>query len=145
MFFVWALALVGLFLIYLEFFLPSAIMAIGGGILLLASIFMFHMIKPSIPVLVAYLIALSGGVYVVVKFAQWKVGSVAKNRDVNLKEMIGKRATTATDLAPLGHIFIDDQVFEARCQNGSIEKGTNVVVVGGTAKHLIVQVDSLHS
>lgn len=39
MYFVWALALTGLLLIFLEFFLPTAIMAIGGSLLLLTSLF----------------------------------------------------------------------------------------------------------
>lgn len=138
MFFVLALALSGLFLIYLEFFLPGAIMAIGGGVLLLASIFMFHMLKEGSIMLLAYLMALSMAVYATVKIAKWRIHSAVKH-PANLKEMIGKRATTATDLTPVGHIFIDDQVFEALAKNGPILKGIDVVVIDGDDTRLIVQ------
>src|SRR3989344_5651187 len=143
MFFVLSLALSGLFLIYLEFFLPGAIMAIGGGVLLLASIFMFHMIKGGSMILLAYLMALSMAVYATVKVAKWRVRSAVKRPEANFKELIGKRAITATDLTPSGHIFIDDQVFEAFAKSGSIHKGINVVIIDGDAHHLIVQVDSI--
>lgn len=75
MLFVWALALAGLFLIYLEFFLPGAIMAIGGSILLIGSIFMFHMEKPGFLSLTLYLLSLSAAVYTVVRLAVWRIRS----------------------------------------------------------------------
>jgi membrane-bound ClpP family serine protease len=73
MFFVLALALAGLFLIYLEFFLPAGVMAIGGTILLFSSILFFHMAKPSLLSLVLYLTALGLAVYYLVRFALWRV------------------------------------------------------------------------
>lgn len=46
MVFVIALSFTGLLLIFLEFFLPSAIMAIGGALLLLASLLIYYMTYP---------------------------------------------------------------------------------------------------
>ena len=46
MLFVIALSFTGLLLIFLEFFLPSAIMAIGGVLLLLASLLVYYMTYP---------------------------------------------------------------------------------------------------
>jgi membrane-bound serine protease (ClpP class) len=83
MFFVLALALAGLFLIYLEFFLPGAVMAIGGSILLLSSIFIFHMEKPHMMVLVLYLMMLGVAVYSIVKFAMWQIRKSSNDRNEN--------------------------------------------------------------
>ncbi|MDP1607742.1 MAG: hypothetical protein Q8L98_00310 [Chlamydiales bacterium] len=46
MVFVIALSFTGLFLIFLEFLLPSSIMAIGGALLLLASLLVYYMTFP---------------------------------------------------------------------------------------------------
>lgn len=46
MVFVIALSFTGLLLIFLEFFLPGAIMAIGGALLLLASLLIYYMTYP---------------------------------------------------------------------------------------------------
>jgi membrane-bound serine protease (ClpP class) len=151
MFFVWALALSGLFLIYLEFFLPGAIMAIGGSILLIGSIFMFHMERPGFLSLTLYLLSLSAAVYMLVRFALWRIRSSADKGTVVLatdqegfrasvfpKEVIGKSAKTTTDLKPSGQISIDDQLYQALSESGYIDKGCDVTVVGGQGSHLIV-------
>lgn len=147
MFFVWALALSGLFLIYLEFFLPGAIMAIGGTVLLLSSVFMFHLVRPGATHLVVYLIALGFAVFVLVRFASWRIRLAAREKadlegpkeHLYPKEMVGKKGKTATDLKPSGHIFIDDKTYQALSQNGFIDKGTDVTIVGGEGNHLIVE------
>lgn len=136
MFFVWALALSGLFLIYLEFFLPGAIMAIGGSVLLLGSVCLFHMERPGFLSLTLYLISLSAAVYSLVRFALWRVRSLPKK--VNGKEMIGKAAKTTTDLKPSGQITLDDQIYQALSECGSIEKGSEVTITGSEGTHLIV-------
>ncbi len=144
MFFVWALALSGLFLIYLEFFLPGAIMAIGGTVLLLASVFMFHLVRPGATHLVMYLIALAAAVFVLVRFATWRARLSHSHGDglqaqLYPKEMVGKKGKAKTDLKPVGHILIDDRMYEALTLNEHIEKGTDITVVGGEGPHLIVQ------
>ena len=140
MIFVWALALSGLFLIYLEFFLPGAIMAIGGSILLIGSIFMFHMEKPGFLSLTLYLISLSAAVYTLVRFALWRVHNSSSKAMLRAfpQEMIGKFAKTTTDLKPSGQITLDDQVYQALSECGSIEKGSEVTVIGSQGTHLIV-------
>jgi len=140
MFFVWALALSGLFLIYLEFFLPGAIMAIGGSLLLIGSIFLFHIHKPGFLSLTLYLISLSAAVYSLVRFALWRVHSNATKNALPTfsKEMIGKPARTTTDLKPSGHITLDDQVYLALSETGAIDKGADVTIIGTQGTHLIV-------
>lgn len=151
MFFVLSLALAGLFLIYLEFFLPGAVMAIGGSILLLSSVFVFHMEKPHMLVLVLYLMALTIAVYSIVRFALWQICNSAAEGTVLLatdqagfqacvfdKEMIGKKAVVATDLKPSGQVEIDGKVYQALSEGDYIDKDDQVIVIGGQGSHLIV-------
>ncbi len=151
MFFVWALALCGLFLIFLEFFLPGAIMAIGGALLLLASLFVFHMAKPGVPLFVAFLFGMMASVYLVVKIALWRVKATKKHGTIYLesdqegfqaslypKELVGKVGHAATDLKPSGHISVDNRTFQALSKAGYIDKGTPIQILGGHGSHLIV-------
>jgi membrane-bound serine protease (ClpP class) len=148
MFFVWALALSGLFLIYLEFLLPGAIMAIGGTVLLVASVIMFYMAKPGFLYLTLYLLALGGAVFTIVRFSKWCARLRTKQESILHdqvrttlfpSDVIGKMAKAATDLNPNGQIFVGDQTFQALSQTGFIDKGSNVVIVRGQGPHLIVE------
>jgi membrane-bound serine protease (ClpP class) len=127
-------------------------MAIGGAILLLASLFFFHMAKPGIPLFVAYLIGLMGSVFLVVKFALWRVKATGKKGTIYLdsdqegfqaslypKELIGKIGHAATDLKPSGHIWVEDRTFQALSKTGYIDKGTPIEILGGHGSHLIVK------
>jgi len=153
MIFVLLLALAGLFLIYLEFFLPGAVMAIGGSILLLTSIYLCHLEKTSLTTLILYMMALAAAVYTLVKFALWRVRmqkGVLLTTDqegyqacLYPKEMIGKTAKVATDLKPSGQIAIENQLFQAISQSGYIDSGCEVRVVGGQGSHLIVTREKL--
>jgi len=67
MFFVAALAITGLLLIFLEFVLPGGIMAIGGALLLIASLMVCHMTYPTGFPLLIYFFILGAAVYCVVK------------------------------------------------------------------------------
>jgi hypothetical protein len=67
MFFVLSLAVTGLFLIFLEFFLTGGIMAIGGILLLLASLMVCYMTYPTGFFLWIYCFFLGAAVYSVVR------------------------------------------------------------------------------
>jgi membrane-bound serine protease (ClpP class) len=150
MFFVIALAITGLLLIFLEFFLPGAIMAIGGALLLMASLGVFHLTFPSGSSLFIYFLALMGAVYFVIQIGIWRVRAAKKTIYLDTdqegyqaclypKELIGKIGVSANDLRPSGHIIIDDRSFHAMAKTGFIEKGTPIEVLGGQGAHLIVQ------
>ncbi len=124
-------------------------MAIGGTILLLSSAFIFHMEKPSMMILVLYLMSLTTAVYAIVRFAMWQIrksgGTVLLATDQEgfqaceyPKEMIGKTAKVATDLKPSGQIEIDGRVYQALSEGDYIDKDAQVIVIGGQGSHLIV-------
>lgn len=150
MFFVVALALTGLFLIFLEFFLPGAIMAIGGSILLVASLFVYYMTYPIDLYFFLYFASLTTALYFVIRLGIWQIRSCKKTMYLDTdqegyqaclypKDLIGKEGIALNDLKPSGHVSIDEKPFQALAKTGFIEKGIEVKVIGGQGSHLIVQ------
>jgi len=146
------LALVGLFLIYLEFFLPGGVMGVGGGLLIFAGIFFLVMKKPAVVELVFYIIGVIAALFFVVKIALWHVkksrsrGTIYLDTDqegfiasLYQKELIGKAGIAASDLKPSGHILVEEKYLQATSKSGYIEKGDTIVVVGGEGSHLVVK------
>ncbi|NGX44794.1 MAG: hypothetical protein KR126chlam5_01594 [Candidatus Anoxychlamydiales bacterium] len=75
------LSLMGLFLIYLEFFLPGSIFAIGGSVLLLTSLFFLVVEKIKIIHFIIYALILVLLVLMVIKLALKKIRA---NKDIFL-------------------------------------------------------------
>ena len=143
------LALMGLFLIYIEFFLPGSIFAIGGSILLLTSIFFLIVEKVKIIHFVIYSLFLGALVLMVIKLALKKLKT---NKDVLLlsdqegyrasnfkKDLIGKLGVASTALRPTGKIYINDKPYLAITKENYIEKGRKIKVIAGHGSNLIVK------
>lgn len=139
----------GLLLIFLEFFLPGAIMGVLGGLFLLGSIVVFLLTSPTPFVFLVYLAAIAIAVFLVIRLAIWAVkrkkGTIYLDKDQEgfqasllEKEMIGKRGVAATDLRPSGHILIENKRIQVSAREGFIEKGQEVEVVAGEGSRLIV-------
>ncbi len=141
------LALTGLILIFLEFFLPGGIMAVGGGVLLASSLLVLAIRQPGFTVLTAYAGILVLALFIVIRLALSRVKKTGVCLDgdqegfqacVYPKEMIGKTATVSSDLKPAGYVQIEDRAFAALSKSGYIEKGAQVRVLGGEGSSLIV-------
>lgn len=146
------LSAVGLLLIFLEFYLPGAIMAVMGVILLVASVVIFATQHSSGLYFLLFLIANCVAVYLVIQLAIWKiknsstkfgiysdssqVGYVASRYDATA---IGKIGIVKTDLKPGGHIFVDGVSHQAISESGYLSKGAEVMVIGGQEESLIVK------
>lgn len=147
------LSAVGLLLIFLEFYLPGAIMATLGTILLIAAIVLFAVSNGSGIEFLLFLIGNCIGIYLVIKLALWRikagstqfgiysdtsqVGFVASTYD---QTAIGKKGVVKTDLKPGGHILIEGTTHQALSESGYLSKGTEVIVIGGQEESLIVKV-----
>lgn len=143
--------LVGLVLIFLEFFLPGGVMGTAGGILVITSIIMFAMSSGSPIEIILFIIASGIGVGAVIKFALWKIqhgkartslysegdqsGYFASSYD---REAVGKVAIVASDLRPGGHIKLEGKKYLALSQSGYISEGEKVKIIGGQGESLIV-------
>ncbi len=145
------LFIAGLILIFLEFFLPGAVLAIIGITSLLASSVLSFMNYPPLwGILYLFLILLF--VFCTCKLALWKIkrsksqgdfyhgqdqeGYAASSFDLTL---IGKEGIVSTELKPAGHIVVDGQLYQALSETGFLSKGTVVKIVGGRGSHLIVR------
>jgi membrane-bound serine protease (ClpP class) len=140
--------LIGLLLIYLEFFLPGAILGVLGGVFVVFSVFLFSfLLHPTVWSLLSYITFVLFSVFVLIRFSLKKIkhkyvsdkhqeGFVAS---LHQKELYGEKAIVVSDLKPSGHIQINDENYQAVSKLGYIKKGSEVQVIGGEGARLIVK------
>lgn len=142
----------GLIMIFIEFYLPGAVMGIAGGILVATSVFLFAAEVNAAWAVILYLIGVCVVLFYLVKFALWKIrttkpeysiysasnqeGYVASHYD---KHAIGKTGIVLSDLKPGGYILIDGVQHQAISENNYIPRGATVEVIGGQEESLIVK------
>jgi membrane-bound serine protease (ClpP class) len=140
-------AIIGLLLVFLEFFLPGMIFAVGGAILLLISMSLFCL---AYPVMwgIGFILFLLLMLFLVCKVAlRWIVRSktdLTKDQEGYVaaqfeKTAIGKCGVALTDLKPSGHVVVDGKPHQALCETGYVASGAFISVIGGKGGHLIVQ------
>ena len=145
-----ALWIIGIFMIYLEFYLPGAVLGTIGGFLIIGSIYLFAQNEPAL-LTACYILLVGASVVAIIKYALWKiprskakdsiysddaqVGYYASEFD---KTMIGKEGIVLSDLKPGGYILIEDQQLPAISESGYIIQGDHVKVLRGEGDSLIV-------
>lgn len=72
-------ALLGIYLIYLEFFMSGALMGIGGFILLMISVFLFVLTKANFWIIIIYITTILFGLFLVAKLALGRKKNKNKN------------------------------------------------------------------
>lgn len=143
---------IGLFLIFLEFFLPGGVIGIAGGIFVFLSIIVFAVKAGSIWSLILYLVISGVLILCVMKYALWRIrhnkagkgfyldrdqaGYIAAQFDPKL---IGKKGIAVSDLKQSGFIVVDGKRYQALSKTGYIAQGTEVIVVGGSGAYLHVK------
>jgi membrane-bound ClpP family serine protease len=147
------LAMSGLFLIYLEFFLPGTIMAIAGTIFLLTSLILCYVQAGQLLLFIGYAALLAAALFITIRMAlsRIKKANLPHNSDQEgyaacafPKEMIGKTGLASSDLKPSGYIEVDGRTFGALSKLGYIDKGAHVQIIGGQGTHLIVTEKDMH-
>lgn len=146
------LLLLGYVLIFLEFYLPGAIMGILGSLLVITSILVFVSQSGSLLFSLLYIVVALLGIAALVKFALWKIPRTKSSFSIYLRgdqkgyrassfdtSAIGKVGTVLSDLKPGGYILIDGKQHQAVSVSGYIEKGTKVLVLKGQEESLIVK------
>ncbi|MBA3815632.1 MAG: serine protease [Parachlamydiaceae bacterium] len=142
----------GMLLIFLEFYVPGAVMGVCGGLMVFVSIILFAMQSQSIGFTLLYIIGAIVSLVILFKFALWRIrtakpgqsifsdssqeGFFASHVDTSV---IGKKGIVDTDLKPSGHIIVDGKRLQAISQSGYITKGSEVLVIGGQEANLIVK------
>lgn len=141
---------IGLIMIFLEFYLPGAILGTIGGVLLLASV-LLAADGEYILFTILYTIAVVVSVVALIKYALWKiphskqsdsiysndaqVGYYASSYDL---DAIGKEGIVLSDLKPGGFIEVEGQQLPAISESGYVVKGEKVKVLRGEGDSLIV-------
>lgn len=144
--------LLGLVLIFIEFYIPGAIMGTIGAVLIVASLVLFILLTQNVLFIAIYIAAVVISVIAVIRFAMWKiprtqrqksiysndaqVGFVASTYD---KSAIGKTGKVLSDLKPGGYISIDGKQHQAISETGYIVRGEEVEVIRGEGESLIVK------
>lgn len=143
---------IGLLLVFLEFYLPGAIMGIAGGVFILASLILFA-IQTNSPIAIAlFILVICIAVVLLVKFAIWRIRTAKPQRSIysNASQngyqavsydslALGKVGVVLTDLKPGGFIIIEGKQHPAISKEGYISKGAKVKVIGGEESNLIVK------
>lgn len=144
------LLLIGLGLIFLEFYLPGAILGIIGSVAILASVFLFASQAPGVLWIILYVIGVAISIGAVVRFALWRIAkpnsSIYLSKDQEGYQAssydhtaIGKKGIVLSDLKPGGYIVVEGKQQAAISLTGYLPKGTEVLVVSGQGESLMVQ------
>jgi membrane-bound ClpP family serine protease len=148
---IFLLGIVGIVLIFLEFFLPGAVFAVIGTLTILVSLGLFFAQYPVLSGII-YMLVIILAVFVTCKFALWRMrrsqekGDFYHGKDQEGytafsvdQSLIGKEGIVSTELKPSGHILVDGDLHQALSETGFLSKGDAVLIVGGKGSHFLVR------
>ncbi|MDN3509650.1 MAG: NfeD family protein [Candidatus Neptunochlamydia sp.] len=143
------IALLSLILIYLEFFVPGAVLGVLGGVGFCLSILLFIWELATPWQIIIFVIAIIVLLVLTIKMALWKLkqkpAMFAKEKQSNYlasefdKEMIGKPGEAITDLKPSGYVRVEGKRHQAVSESLYIKKGESVKIIAGEGARLIVR------
>ncbi|NGX26826.1 MAG: hypothetical protein K940chlam6_00751 [Chlamydiae bacterium] len=146
-----SLSILGLFLIYLEFFMPGGLIAILGGLLIVGGATYFSSLDVAIGYKVIYFALTFVSAALTCKLAVWIIRSRKKDQfflqnnqegfvaGAFDKTLVGQEAEAFCDLKPSGHILIGEMRHQAISEGEYIVKGSKIVISGGQGAYLIVK------
>ena len=146
------LGIIGLILIYFEFFVPGGILGTMGGLFLAAGLFLSIWEQTSLIYALFYVVGVIVFLVLTIRLALWKVkrtrhkshlyladdqeGYVAATYDKELVEKVGEALTS---LRPSGHIKVEGKPYQAVSESGFIKKGSKIKIIGGEGARFIVK------
>jgi len=142
----------GLILIFLEFYLPGAILGTLGALFIVASYIVLVMQGTAPLEFILFFFGSLAAVYGLIRFALWRIPRAKPGRSIYLKgdqtgyvasafdkTAIGKDGIVLTDLKPGGYILIDGDQHQAISLEGYVSKGKKVTVISGEGESLLVK------
>ena len=143
---------IGLFLVFLEFYLPGGVMGTLGALVVIGSIVVFALEYDSPVLILLYTIGTVVLLVILFRYALWRIKAAPPGRSVYSEgdqegyvasafdeSTIGKVGVVDTDLRPGGHIIVDGKRQLAISQSGYITKGSQVIVIAGQGESLTVK------
>ena len=141
------LGLLGLLLIYFEFFVPGGILGVLGGLAVILSVFLFAWESGSHLESLIFIGAMIALVIFIIRLALWEIrkkpaffsndnqsGFVASSYD---HDLVGKQGEALTNLTPSGYVLVDGKRHQAVSESSYIKKGESVMIVAGEGARLI--------
>jgi membrane-bound serine protease (ClpP class) len=139
-------------MIFIEFFIPGAVMGTIGSIAILIGIFLFASQSSSLLATVLFVLGTAVSVGLLIRFALWRIvhakssHSIYSDKDQEGyqassydQSLIGKSGSVFADLKPGGFISIEGKQHPAISVSGYLAKGDRVTVIGGQEQSLIVK------
>lgn len=143
---------VGLLLVFLEFYLPGIILGTIGTFMIITSVILFAMQANSPLAVLLFLVAALVGIALVIRLAIVRIRRTAKDNTMYLntdqegyvastfdRSTIGKGGVAVSDLKPSGRALIDGKEYQVASQSGYLSEGTEVIVIGGLGAVLTVK------
>lgn len=144
--------IIGLVLIFLEFYLPGAVMGTIGTLMVISAIIFTTLETHSFIYVILFILASIAGVIITIKTALWHIQRTKKNHSIFLdtdqegyrassydETLIGRTGKALVDMRPGGRILIEDEKYQALSISGFIPKGSTVIVVSGQGESLNVK------
>jgi len=146
------LLFVGLLLIFLECYLPGAVMGISGSVLLLLAVILFSMDSKSLFEVLLFIIGTLIAVFAVIRLALWHIRSTGRRKTIFLDSdqegyrassfdahLMGKTGKALADMRPGGYVLIDGKKYQAISVSGFIPQEAEIEVISGQGESLIVR------
>lgn len=145
------LSLLGLLLVFIEFFLPGGLIALIGGLLLVAGMCMFSLLDVALLYKIFYFIGTAGGAALACQCALWIIKNRSKdalylsNEQKALPQsfieenLVGVVGIVSSDLKPSGHITIEGKRFQAVSEGEYIKKGASITIIEARSNYFIVK------
>ena len=144
---------VGLAIIWVEFYVPGGVMAVIGSLVVLGAVVAYGVAGHTPLAVLGFLVLALVGVVLTIRGALRNIRRSGEHNTFFLsrdqegftavdsfdKTLIGKDAVTLTDLGPSGYVLIDGKRHPAASRGPYIDKGRTVRVIGGEAEYLIVK------
>lgn len=136
------LLILGLFFIWLEFYLPSGAFAVAAAVFILGALVTFFTASSSVLASTLFFVLTCVLVIGVIRFAIWRIRkSSAKNTFFLSKDqegfkaaemtedIIGKRGVTLTECGPSGYALVDGKRYPIICRGPYLNKGVEVEII----------------
>lgn len=146
------LLFIGLLLIFLEFYTPGGILAVAGTIVILFAVTSFLVESSAGFASLFFILFTIAATAFVIWFALNRIKKTSAKNTFYLSDdqegyqgahfdtsLIGKQGLTLTDLGPSGFVLIEGKRHQAGSRGPYVDKGTDVLVIGGEGSYLIVK------
>lgn len=146
------LLLIGVLLVYVEFYVPGAVLGAAGALCILGSVVLYCMQADSLLAMAIFFVAAVGLTAGAIKLALHRIRESGSDNSLFLnsdqegftaaefdESLVGKSGVALSDLKPSGHIEVEGERHQAISKHGYLKKGADVVVEGGQSAYLVVK------